>query len=243
MPLSERFRWPRQPNPNFMAGVPELMILRLLQDHEMYGYQIVQAIRTETADIVVFGEGIVYTVLHALERDGALKTTPQDGRWPQPHLLLGHGHRSAALSGSGRNLDDAERRDSIGHQGETAMSLPFEAVREQLLRAGVTPRYANRYVMELREHLTDLIESLRTSNPDDAQRSMARALAMMGKDADLVQATLERGAPRSLAARAPWATFVLVPVALWMVVLCAGIVSLMHLLWPVRGLTPRRNAG
>ena len=30
----------RQPNPNFMAGVPELMILRLLQDHEMYGYQI-----------------------------------------------------------------------------------------------------------------------------------------------------------------------------------------------------------
>ncbi|HXS28328.1 MAG TPA: PadR family transcriptional regulator [Steroidobacteraceae bacterium] len=64
---------PRQPNPNFMAGVPELMILRLLQDREMYGYQIVQAIRAETADVVSLGEGIVYTVLHALEREGALK--------------------------------------------------------------------------------------------------------------------------------------------------------------------------
>ena len=64
----------RQPNPNFMAGVPELMILRLLQDHEMYGYQIVQAIRTETGDVVSLGEGIVYTVLHALEREGALKS-------------------------------------------------------------------------------------------------------------------------------------------------------------------------
>ena len=64
---------PRRPNPNFMAGVPELMILRLLQNREMYGYQIVQAIRAETADVVSLGEGIVYTVLHALEREGALK--------------------------------------------------------------------------------------------------------------------------------------------------------------------------
>ena len=64
---------PRGPNPSFMAGVPELMILRLLQNREMYGYQIVQAIRAETADVVNLGEGIVYTVLHALEREGALK--------------------------------------------------------------------------------------------------------------------------------------------------------------------------
>jgi PadR family transcriptional regulator PadR len=65
---------PRETNPNFMAGVPELMILRLLQDREMYGYEIVQAIRTETGDVVSLGEGVVYTVLHALEREGALKS-------------------------------------------------------------------------------------------------------------------------------------------------------------------------
>jgi PadR family transcriptional regulator PadR len=64
----------RETNPNFMAGVPELMILRLLQKSEMYGYQIVQAIRAETGDVVSVGEGVVYTVLHALERDGALKS-------------------------------------------------------------------------------------------------------------------------------------------------------------------------
>jgi PadR family transcriptional regulator PadR len=64
----------RETNPNFMAGVPELMILRLLQHREMYGYEIVQAIRTQTGDIVSLGEGVVYTVLHALEREGALKS-------------------------------------------------------------------------------------------------------------------------------------------------------------------------
>lgn len=63
---------PRKTNPNFMAGVPELMILRLLQERAMYGYEIVQAIRTETNDVVSLGEGAVYTVLYALEHEGAL---------------------------------------------------------------------------------------------------------------------------------------------------------------------------
>jgi PadR family transcriptional regulator PadR len=65
---------PREPNPNFMAGVPELMILRLLQQQEMYGYELVQAIREQTGDVISIGEGITYTVLHALEREGALKS-------------------------------------------------------------------------------------------------------------------------------------------------------------------------
>ena len=65
---------PRETNPNFMAGVPELLILRLLQTREMYGYELVQAIRGETRDAVSLGEGVVYTVLHTLERDGALKS-------------------------------------------------------------------------------------------------------------------------------------------------------------------------
>ena len=64
----------RTTNPNFMAGVPELMILRLLQTRAMYGYEIVEAIRTESGDVVSLGEGVVYTVLHALEREGALKS-------------------------------------------------------------------------------------------------------------------------------------------------------------------------
>jgi PadR family transcriptional regulator, regulatory protein PadR len=62
----------REPNPNFMAGVPELMILRLLQDREMYGYELVQAIRTESANVISFGEGVIYPVLHSLEDDGAV---------------------------------------------------------------------------------------------------------------------------------------------------------------------------
>jgi PadR family transcriptional regulator PadR len=59
---------------SLIAGVPELLILRLLQDQEMYGYEIVQAIATRTRQAVTPGEGVVYPVLHGLEKDGALKS-------------------------------------------------------------------------------------------------------------------------------------------------------------------------
>jgi PadR family transcriptional regulator PadR len=61
-------------NSAFMAGISELMILRLLQDREMYGYEIVQAIRAGTREMVTPGEGVIYPLLHALEKDGALKS-------------------------------------------------------------------------------------------------------------------------------------------------------------------------
>ena len=63
----------RETNPNFMNGVPELLVLSLLQHKEMYGYEIVQAIRDSTQAVINVGEGVVYPVLHGLERDGALK--------------------------------------------------------------------------------------------------------------------------------------------------------------------------
>ena len=57
-----------------MNGVPELLILRLLGEEEMYGYEIVQAIRGRTGAVIAIGEGVVYPVLHALEGDGALRS-------------------------------------------------------------------------------------------------------------------------------------------------------------------------
>jgi PadR family transcriptional regulator PadR len=69
-------------NPSFMNGVPELLVLRLLRNREMYGYEIVQAIREETGEVVALGEGVVYPVLHALERGGAVtaQRRPVNGR-------------------------------------------------------------------------------------------------------------------------------------------------------------------
>ena len=64
----------RDAGSSFMNGVPELLVLRCLQDREMYGYELVQEIRARTGTVVTLGEGVVYPQLHALERSGALQS-------------------------------------------------------------------------------------------------------------------------------------------------------------------------
>ena len=61
-------------NPNFMNGVPEFLVLRLLSRQEMYGYELVQEICLATGNAIALGEGVVYPVLHALTKQGALKS-------------------------------------------------------------------------------------------------------------------------------------------------------------------------
>ena len=72
----------RKTNPEFMTGVPELLILRLLTEREMYGYEIVQAIEVATGEAIKVGEGVVYPILHALEEQGCLSSRkkPVNGR-------------------------------------------------------------------------------------------------------------------------------------------------------------------
>jgi len=62
----------RRTNPDFLNGVPELLLLRLLSSRAMYGYELVQAIRLATGGGLEFGEGCIYPLLHRLEADGLL---------------------------------------------------------------------------------------------------------------------------------------------------------------------------
>jgi PadR family transcriptional regulator PadR len=59
-------------NPEFLNGVPEMLILQLLARKPMYGYELVQAIRDATDQVLTFGEGCIYPILHRLERKGQL---------------------------------------------------------------------------------------------------------------------------------------------------------------------------
>jgi PadR family transcriptional regulator, regulatory protein PadR len=62
----------KRTNPDFLNGVPELLILSLLTRRSMYGYELVQAIRQSTQGTLEFGEGCVYPILHRLEAEGLL---------------------------------------------------------------------------------------------------------------------------------------------------------------------------
>ncbi len=54
-------------NPDFLNGVPELLVLHLVAQAPMHGYQLVQAIKDATGQRLEFGEGCIYPVLHRLQ--------------------------------------------------------------------------------------------------------------------------------------------------------------------------------
>lgn len=62
----------KRSNPDFLNGVPELLILRLLAGRPQYGYELVQAIRSASGEELSFGEGCIYPILHRLEKQKLL---------------------------------------------------------------------------------------------------------------------------------------------------------------------------
>ena len=81
-----------------MTGVPELLVLRLLAEEELYGYEIVRKIRLVTDEAIRIGEGVVYPALHALEKGGALASRRRlvDGRQRVYYSLTAAGKRRLA---------------------------------------------------------------------------------------------------------------------------------------------------
>src|SRR5262245_17279270 len=110
---------------DYLNGVPELLLLRLLTRQPMYGYELVQGIRLFTNGVLAFGEGCIYPVLHRLEAEGLIHGTREEvggrarvvyrlvpagrkrfaaamGRWEQvaaaiSAALKGDGHAATAL--------------------------------------------------------------------------------------------------------------------------------------------------
>ena len=52
-----------------MAINLDLMILKLLSDKDMYGYQIIKELKRKSENVFELKEGSLYPVLHALENE------------------------------------------------------------------------------------------------------------------------------------------------------------------------------
>jgi PadR family transcriptional regulator PadR len=85
----------KRTNPNFLNGVPELVVLRLLARQEMYGYEIVKAIQAKTEDSFSFGEGCIYPLLHHLEQTRSVgsRRTVVEGRSRYYYRLTPRGRK------------------------------------------------------------------------------------------------------------------------------------------------------
>lgn len=91
------------------------------------------------------------------------------------------------------------------------MSEMFASLHEQLLRAGVRPKAARRYIAELRDHFDDLmLEMEESGHPTDEARQLA--LARLGDIDALALPMVSDRRFHGLAGKAPWAVFLVGPV-------------------------------
>lgn len=61
-----------------LKGTTPMLVLAVLKEGELHGYGIIQAIRERSDGALQAGEGSIYPILHAMEKDGLLKARWQE---------------------------------------------------------------------------------------------------------------------------------------------------------------------
>ena len=87
----------------FLTGTVGVLILSLLAEREMYGYEIVQEADRRSAQTLQLKEGTVYPALHQMAGDGLLKAIWRDGP-------TGRARKYYSLTAKGRRRADSKRK-------------------------------------------------------------------------------------------------------------------------------------
>ena len=61
-----------------MAGSGTMLVLALLEESDMYGYQIIEELARRSKDVYEMKEGTLYPILHALEKEKYLTSYRQE---------------------------------------------------------------------------------------------------------------------------------------------------------------------
>ncbi len=113
-------------NPDYLNGVPELLVLELVGRRAMHGYELVRAIERTSDHTFQFGEGCIYPILHRLGAQGHLASRREtvDGRSRVVYRLTTSGRkRLSSRVAAWRNIATAIDRILQGESdGEPAVS-------------------------------------------------------------------------------------------------------------------------
>lgn len=87
---------------DLVAASSKPMVLSILARGESYGYEIIQNVRELSGGDIEWSEGMLYPVLHRLEREGLIKSEWRDSE-------TGRERKYYALSQAGRKALQNER--------------------------------------------------------------------------------------------------------------------------------------
>ncbi len=80
----------------YMALGTSMLVLKLLEQQDMYGYQIIRELERQSRQVFQLKEGTLYPVLHSLEQQGAVisqQKTADNGRLRKYYQITAAGHK------------------------------------------------------------------------------------------------------------------------------------------------------
>ena len=80
-----------------MAASTSMLLLKLLEEEDLYGYQMIRRLEARSDNVFSLKEGTMYPVLHALEEEGAgesYEKTAENGRTRKYYHLTKKGQRT-----------------------------------------------------------------------------------------------------------------------------------------------------
>lgn len=80
----------------YMAVGSSMLILKLLEQQDMYGYQIIKELEIRSERVFTLKEGTLYPLLHALEQYGAViceQRTAENGRERKYYIITESGRK------------------------------------------------------------------------------------------------------------------------------------------------------
>ena len=80
----------------YMALGTSMLVLKLLEQESMYGYQLIRELETQSCQVFQLQEGTLYPVLHNLEQQGAISSfqkTADNGRVRKYYTVTPQGQK------------------------------------------------------------------------------------------------------------------------------------------------------
>ena len=84
-----------------LSGSTSMLVLALLNEREMYGYEIIEELERRSNHVFKLKEGTLYPILHALEKERCLAARA---------VLPDHGEGAAGPGGEERGVEGLLRR-------------------------------------------------------------------------------------------------------------------------------------
>lgn len=80
-------------NRSLVLGSTEMLVLKLLSEKDMYGYEIIATLKERSNHVFDMKSGTLYPILHSLEEDGCLESYEKEvlGRTRIFYKLTDHG--------------------------------------------------------------------------------------------------------------------------------------------------------